>query len=121
MGCCCSCLEKDAAGEAEMTKIANPPAVKSLSISRAMSAPTIELEGPCQVSGSGLALCGCSIEQDAAYWEWLISSVPEETSKDTMFGVATRKNSAFYKSLDDQSGNGASIYCPTFSCCDSSY
>eukprot|EP00544_Gedaniella_sp_CCMP2646_P003588 CAMPEP_0202493182 /NCGR_PEP_ID=MMETSP1361-20130828/9612_1 /ASSEMBLY_ACC=CAM_ASM_000849 /TAXON_ID=210615 /ORGANISM="Staurosira complex sp., Strain CCMP2646" /LENGTH=188 /DNA_ID=CAMNT_0049123465 /DNA_START=149 /DNA_END=715 /DNA_ORIENTATION=- len=79
---------------------------KSLAISRAMSAPTIELEdGRCKISGSGLALCGCSIEQDAAYWEWHILSIPEKSSDETMFGVATRKNSAFYKSLDEQSGD----------------
>lgn len=80
---------------------------KSLAISRAMSAPTIELvDGRCKISGSGLAICGCSIEQDAAYWEWHITSVPEESSAETMFGVATRKNSAFYKSLEEQSGDG---------------
>lgn len=91
-----------------MTAKSSPAkAGKSLSISRAMSAPTIELEGgPCVVSGSGLALCGCSIEQDAAYWEWHIQNIPEGSSSDVMFGVATRKNSAFFKSLDEQSGDG---------------
>jgi len=108
MGCCCSCLKQRSALEAEMTaKPAKAPGGKSLSISRAMSAPTIELDSPCVVSGSGLALAGVSIEQDAAYWEWHVEQVPEKSSSEVMFGVATRKSAAFYKSLDEESGDGA--------------
>ena len=90
---------------------AAPAPGKSLSISRAMSAPTIELDGPCVVSGSGLALAGVNIEQDAAYWEWHVIQVPEGKSSEVMFGVATRKNAAFYKSLDEESGDGACFPC----------
>ena len=148
-GCCCRCCPRDesASSEAEMTANLKPPSGKSLSISRAMSAPTVELEGRnvvrtlyryicvvldlftfstrpspthcccSQVSGSGLALAGVSIEQDAAYWEWHMQ-VPDGLTTDVMFGVTTRKNAAFYKSLDEQGGDGAScraFLCLTFS------
>jgi hypothetical protein len=53
-------------------------------------------------------LAGVSIEQDAAYWEWHVQ-VPEGSTNEVMFGVATRKNTAFYKSLDEQDGDGASM------------
>jgi len=52
-------------------------------------------------------MAGVSIEQDAAYWEFHVEQVPEGSSSEAMFGVATRKNSAFYKSLDEESGDGA--------------
>jgi hypothetical protein len=64
--------------------------------------------GCSQVSGSGLALAGVSIEQDAAYWEWHMQ-VPEGSTNEVMFGIATRKNAAFYKSLDEQDGDGACV------------
>lgn len=46
-GCCSRCCPKDesASLEAEMTANPKPQDGKSLSISRAMSAPTVELEG----------------------------------------------------------------------------
>jgi hypothetical protein len=53
-------------------------------------------------------LAAVNIEQDAAYWEWHMQ-VPDGVTTEVMFGVATRKNAAFYKSLDEQGGDGA--YC----------
>ena len=69
-----------------------------------------------RVSGNGLALVGCSIEQDAAYWEWHIektgsngssgdggnASVDGEYDEDEeenapKFGVATKKDRRFYQ------------------------
>ena len=51
-----------------------------------------------QISGYGLALAGAGIEQDAGYWEWHINKVPEGTK--VMFGVAHKKDRAFYNELD---------------------
>jgi hypothetical protein len=36
--------------------------------------------------------------------------VPEGSTTEVMFGVATRKNAAFYKSLDEQGGVGAFFF-----------
>lgn len=58
-----------------------------------------------------MALAGVGIEQDAAYWEWHIKVSEGSKSEDIKFGVATKKNAAFYKSLDEQSGDGASNVC----------
>lgn len=93
------------------------------SISRKMSAPTIEVQG-LKVKGHGLALVDVSIDQDCAYWEWHVSTSTkngdaanassfDETQMEleqednffqqglTMkFGVATRKNRDFYRALD---------------------
>ena len=61
-----------------------------------------------RVSGDGLALVGCSIEQDAAYWEWQIERTSGGGSADDgdddddnapKFGVATRKDQKFYRAL----------------------
>jgi len=94
-----------------------------------MSSPTIQIQGH-KVSGSGLALANIPIEQDAAYWEWHVSlpglprPSPEEEEDDDFhdvqmngddssgnnddddpyalkFGVATRKDRIFYKSLEN--------------------
>ena len=52
---------------------------------------------------------GCSIEQDAAYWEWQIektggsgsSSADDDDDEDNApkFGVATKKDQKFYRAL----------------------
>jgi hypothetical protein len=52
------------------------------------------------VSGSGLALAGVSIEQDAAYWEWHMEILTGK-SDDLMFGLTTSKDAAFYRALDE--------------------
>ncbi|KAL7547408.1 hypothetical protein ACHAWF_010715 [Thalassiosira exigua] len=129
----------------EMTSARNsasgvPP--PSHGISRAMSAPTIQIQG-FKVSGSGLALANIPVEQDAAYWEWRVGlpgSSPRRPPKDgdddedededefhdvrmngdgdehdegeeddpyaVKFGVATRKNRDFYKSLETAEEDG---------------
>lgn len=109
-------------------------------LSRAMSAPTIRLQG-FNVSGSGLALAKIPIEQDAAYWEWHVSLPglprhPDDNDKSdgegermhsinmdddddnsdhksnnydpyaVKFGVATRKDRNFYKSLENVQEEG---------------
>lgn len=110
-------------------------------LSRAMSAPTIRLQG-FTVSGSGLALAKIPIEQDAAYWEWHVDlpGLPRHPDNDDddvegedrmqsinmdddqsnhneeedpyalKFGVATRKDRHFYKSLEtvEEEGDEAS-------------
>lgn len=38
-----------------------------------------------------------------------MEKVPERSSSEVMFGVATRKNAAFYKNLDEESGDGACV------------
>mmetsp|Transcript_5380 Transcript_5380/g.11834 ORF Transcript_5380/g.11834 Transcript_5380/m.11834 type:complete len:266 (+) Transcript_5380:197-994(+) len=102
MGACCSCFDGITGGKhgnssslngddqsTEMTSrnSANgiPPPTHGLS--RAMSAPTIQIQG-FKVSGSGLALANIPVEQDAAYWEWhvhlpgLPRPPPEEDNDD---------------------------------------
>lgn len=73
---------------------------KNMSISRKMSAPAIEIKDVMQVSGNGLALAGVSIEQDAAYWEWHVE-IPDGKSEDTIFGLTTSKDRAFYRELEE--------------------
>lgn len=85
MGGCCSCLDGISGGKhgnssgnngnsTEMTSRNSaagiPPPTHGLS--RAMSAPTIQIQGY-KLSGSGLALAKIPIEQDAAYWEWHVN------------------------------------------------
>eukprot|EP00986_Skeletonema_menzelii_P001836 scaffold495_cov152-Skeletonema_menzelii.AAC.26 len=111
-----------------------PPPSRGLS--RAMSAPTIRLQG-FTVSGSGLALAKIPVEQDAAYWEWHVNlpglprypddgdenddegrmqSINMDDDNDNnnegedpyalKFGVATRKDRHFYKSLENVEEEG---------------
>mmetsp|Transcript_24833 Transcript_24833/g.37747 ORF Transcript_24833/g.37747 Transcript_24833/m.37747 type:complete len:204 (+) Transcript_24833:135-746(+) len=104
MGCCCSCLDGDgeSAKEAEMTSKLSSQA-KGMKISRAMSAPTIEIEEGVKISGDGLGVAGVNIEQDSAYWEWHIdASDGSGKAEDTKFGVTTKKDQKFYRSLEEQ-------------------
>ncbi|KAL7495849.1 hypothetical protein ACHAWT_004195 [Skeletonema menzelii] len=148
MGACCSCFDAISGGKhssqngssTEMTPRNNsskgsiPP--PSLGLSRAMSAPTIRLQG-FTVSGSGLALAKIPVEQDAAYWEWHVNlpglprypddgdenddegrmqSINMDDDNDNnnegedpyalKFGVATRKDRHFYKSLENVEEEG---------------
>lgn len=157
MGGCCSCFDAIMGGNhdgggpshrngssTEMTsrggsKGSIPP--PSHGLSRAMSAPTIRLQG-FTVSGSGLALAKIPIEQDAAYWEWHVNLPglprhPDDSDNDgededegrmesinmddnddnnnndpyaLKFGVATRKDRHFFKSLEkfEEEGDEAS-------------
>ena len=43
-------------------------------------------------------MAGAGIEQDAAYWEWHINKIPEGSKIE--FGVAHKKNRAFYNELE---------------------
>lgn len=158
MGGCCSCLDAIRGGKhaaesssMEMTESSSsskvPPASKH-GISRAMSAPTIQITG-WKISGCGLALCEIPIEQDAAYWEYHVQMPGNNTSRRRhgalkqggngedadgeeefhdvemngegdddndnedgldpyalKFGVATRKDRAFYKSLENAEAEG---------------
>lgn len=84
----------------------------SLTIARRMSAPGVKIDkGMTRVSGTGLALAGCSIEQDAAYWEWHVERLEGPSSDDDpeelfdeesapKFGVATRKDRKFFQTLE---------------------
>ena len=153
MGGCCSCLDAIRGGKhtessstMEMTQSSSPSRVPPASkhgISRAMSAPTIQIQG-CKISGCGLALGEIPVEQDAAYWEYHVhlpgsSSSRRLKSEDNdngdegefhdvemnggddddenddddgsypyalKFGVATRKDRSFYKSLENAEAEG---------------
>ena len=108
MGCCCSCLKGDGSSastmESEMT-LRKKAEGKAMMISKVMSAPSIEIESSLKIGGNGLALAAVSIEQDAAYWEWHVE-IPSGDSTDIMFGVATKKDAKFYKSLEEADGDG---------------
>mmetsp|Transcript_25640 Transcript_25640/g.28726 ORF Transcript_25640/g.28726 Transcript_25640/m.28726 type:complete len:215 (-) Transcript_25640:140-784(-) len=108
-GCCCSCMGDDDDGavttkESELVK--QDTAQKSINIR--MSSPGIKVEGEGDLcaTGSGLALIGTALEQDAAYWEFHIS-LPVGKQVDTiLFGVSTKKGRKFYEEVkyDEQSG-----------------
>lgn len=72
------------------------------SINVRMSSPGIKVEDNLCAAGSGLALIGTALEQDAAYWEYHIS-LPTGKHVDTiLFGVSTKRDRKFY---EEQSGN----------------
>ena len=52
------------------------------------------------MSGNGLALAGVCVEQDSAYWEWHME-IAAGSSEDTMFGLTTSKDLAFYRALEE--------------------
>ena len=109
MGCCCSCFGGDDddnnARETEMTSANIDQDHKSMTISKSMSAPTIQVQGRLTVCGTGLALAAIPIEQDAAYWEWHLDHDNNEQSHfdNIMFGVASRKDGKFYQELHNSS------------------
>mmetsp|Transcript_10107 Transcript_10107/g.20462 ORF Transcript_10107/g.20462 Transcript_10107/m.20462 type:complete len:233 (+) Transcript_10107:143-841(+) len=83
---------------------------KTLSISRSMTAPTIEVkDNGLELSGTGLALVGATVEQDAAYWECHVeipgnddAATAAVAAYEVMFGVATKKDRKFYDALMEQ-------------------
>lgn len=132
MGCCCCCLRGggSSGSETEMAPKGSGGSAggdgggvggsRSLNMSRSMTAPTVQLEKGNKVYGTGLALAGVSVEQDAAYWEWHIAiseTVRRKAEENTVdktdndgsnavkFGVSTRKDSKFYRALN-ASGDG---------------
>ncbi|KAL7558205.1 hypothetical protein ACA910_016088 [Epithemia clementina (nom. ined.)] len=122
MGGCCSCCggEDDEgngrSNNVKETEMSNNPnsnnnnGGKSLSISRAMTSPNVEVNQGNVVSGSGLALAGVLLEQDAAYWEVHVE-IPETsatTAYEVMFGVATKKDRKFYSALQEKDEENAS-------------
>lgn len=96
MGSCCSCLDAIRGGKystaesstMEMTESSKVPPASKHGISRAMSAPTIQIQG-CKISGCGLALGEIPIEQDAAYWEYHVQ-IPGQTNHARRRGTSTR-------------------------------
>lgn len=106
MGCCCSCLEKQGSPEKETEmkpcSSRDSSSEKSLSISRVMSAPSIEIKDRTTVSGYGLALLGVAVEQDAAYWEGHVDLPEGKGPQEIMLGVATKKDRKFYTALEQQ-------------------
>jgi len=69
------------------------------SINVRMSSPGIKVENNLCATGSGLALIGTALEQDAAYWEYHIS-LPTRKHVDTiLFGVSTKRDRKFYEEL----------------------
>eukprot|EP00586_Coscinodiscus_wailesii_P023505 CAMPEP_0172520356 /NCGR_PEP_ID=MMETSP1066-20121228/291957_1 /TAXON_ID=671091 /ORGANISM="Coscinodiscus wailesii, Strain CCMP2513" /LENGTH=186 /DNA_ID=CAMNT_0013303099 /DNA_START=438 /DNA_END=995 /DNA_ORIENTATION=- len=117
MGICTSCLRAmvgaPTSTETEMVKqkAAIAKSKSNLQIDKSMTAPTIAITNDKEVSGSGLALVGVNVEQDAAYWEWHVDCDGSITNGDEeggraldedaeiKFGVATKKNQQFYKAL----------------------
>lgn len=81
MGCLLSCFKKAASsgatsnGAKETEMASNKSGGKSLSVSRSMTAPTIEVKNGTELSGMGLALVGTTVEQDAAYVSFLSKSL----------------------------------------------
>ncbi|GAX24999.1 hypothetical protein FisN_2Lh282 [Fistulifera solaris] len=102
MGACCSCCE-DASAVVSETEMKEQKATneKSLSISRVMSAPSVDVQDDCKMSGYGLGLVGVAVEQDAAYWEAHIYHDPG-MSQEVSFGVATKKDQQFYRAMEEQ-------------------
>ena len=110
MGCCNSCLKSESSRERdlEMTEQDAAKPTFQFVISRKMSCPSVTVTG-LQCKGDGLALVDCSIEQDAAYWEWHIKADDKVSNDDDddffnnmnalKFGVATKKSREFYNSL----------------------
>jgi hypothetical protein len=104
MGICCSCCGSSGGSEENETElqVTNAEAnKKSMVISTTMSAPTVKITDSTIVSGSGLALVGIPIEQDAAYWEWQVMDVEGSSGtghSEIMFGVTSRKDKTFYGS-----------------------
>jgi hypothetical protein len=104
MGLCCSCCGSSEGSEENETElqVTNAEANKKcMVISTTMSAPTVKIADSTIVSGSGLALVGIPIEQDAAYWEWQVLDVEGSNGighSEIMFGVTSKKDKTFYGS-----------------------
>ena len=115
MGQCVSailnCLQKKG-GEPSETELANVAAEKAklMGIDANMSAPGIQIWENTMCKGSGLALVGVPVEQDAAYWEWhILLDEGYDNSQDddqeaggkypVKVGVSTEKNKDFYQML----------------------
>jgi hypothetical protein len=128
MGCCLSCIEsmsKSNSGESSSngreTELAASAASSSqhsqanMTVSRAMSSTTIEVQpdDKSKSSGYGMALVGVAIEQDAAYWEAHVEVVAEQsttTQSEIMLGVATKKDRQFFNELQEQKGKDIQRY-----------
>lgn len=99
MGCCCSCIGDNAVAVTESELVEQDTTQQS--IDQIMSNPQIKVEGNLCATGSGLALVGTALEQDAAYWEFHVS-LPAGKHVDTiLFGVSKKKDRKFY---DDANG-----------------
>lgn len=98
MGCCCSCnKDEDGATLKESEMVQQDTAQKSINVR--MSSPDIKVENNLCATGSGLALIGTALEQDAAYWEFHIS-LPAKKHIDTiLFGVSPKRDRQFYEDL----------------------
>ena len=100
MGCCCSCIGDDGAAVKESELVEQDTTQQS--INTLMSSPHINVEGNLCVTGSGLALVGTALEQDAAYWEFHIS-LPARKHIDTiLFGVSAKKDRKFYEGANEK-------------------
>lgn len=101
MGSCCSCCSSDDNGQSSQElELQQKKQKAALAINKNFSAPEIQYESGI-ISGSGLALAGAPIEQDAAYWEWHISLRKTVHVDTVLFGVTGKKDREFYKSLQE--------------------
>lgn len=103
MGICCSCFKSgdDEEENAQELELQAQRAKKALSISAKMSAPSIRASA-LSVEGEGLALVGASLDQDAAYWEWHITTNGKSIVDGIHFGVSGKKDRTFYESPDSR-------------------
>lgn len=100
MGCCCSCIKGEGPSVNENELVEQDSTHQS--INTRMSSPQIKVEGKLCATGSGLALVGTALEQDAAYWEFHIS-LPARKHIDTiLFGVSTKKDRTFYEGANEK-------------------
>ncbi|GKZ00588.1 hypothetical protein MPSEU_001011000 [Mayamaea pseudoterrestris] len=115
MGCCTSCLDAISGRSSNDTRqsetelrttsaSSSSDDAKSLSVSRAMSAPTIDLHDRqnARITGYGLAIVGVSIEQDSAYWEVHVDMGKEGSAPmELLVGVSLKRDRAFFKAMED--------------------
>jgi len=101
MGCCCSCVGTNNGSVAKENELVENDTSRQ-SIDVRMSSPSIQVTDGLCATGSGLALIGTALEQDAAYWEFHIT-LPAKKHVDTiLFGVSSKKDRNFYNELTDK-------------------
>lgn len=98
MGCCFSSAGEDGGSSTKESELVKQEKAQQ-SINIRMSSPAIKVEDILCVTGSGLALVGTALEQDAAYWEFHISLPPTKNVDTVLFGVSGQKNRKFYEEV----------------------
>ena len=104
--CCCSCGKtEDGESSKESELVQREKSEEQKFINVRMSSPGIRVENKLCATGTGLALIGTALEQDAAYWEFHIS-LPAKKHVDTLlFGVSKKRDQKFYQELKSKEGS----------------